>query len=445
MNPLHRIVRAAAVCVLSLACMGQIRMRVVAPVQSDLAALPLLSDGDRTFAQVATFIGGFRTPASGSNGYLTEDFPKVSIAYDPTNDSMYATGRNKVDGVQVPGVAHLDVPALVLASSTGTMNYATLLAYEDPTEGRRSEADPGATSEYAAAFALAIQGGRLIGSLNIAYDATNSQPKSFYSRPKSLTTTGNVLGLTRFWDGTKNDVSQSFYEHYLAGVLAPVPTLYQAALGGDLLAGSAHTSIVTIQSYGPSIFAINSANIGGTGTQAAVPLAFYPSTHQTLGAYLANGTYYGHAWSYTGMAVIDGTRSVLISGRRGSTWCYGTGTGTEALHGTDDGTGSVYCYDPTQGGKGNHGYPYEYFLLEYDVLDLLRVKAGIDQPWAVLPSNIWDFDFPIVPGATVAYEVAGLSYDPATRYLWIAQRAVNQSGCCVFGAVIWAMQLDITP
>ena len=74
--------------------------------------------------------------------------------------------------------------------------------------------------------------------------------------------------------------------------------------------------------------------------------------------------------------------------------CYGNGTGDQSLAGTTGPDGEPWCYDPTNGDKGQHGYPYVYQAWAYDLSDFAAVKAGTKQPWEVVPYGVWPLDFP---------------------------------------------------
>ena len=88
-----------------------------------------------------------------------------------------------------------------------------------------------------------------------------------------------------------------------------------------------------------------------------------------------------------GVVFPEGTRSVLFFGRHGGFgaspglpggggFCYGFGTADPALVGTfPPGEADHYRYDPEDGSKGVHGYPYRYYVWAHDANDLAAVAA----------------------------------------------------------------------
>src|SRR2546423_14916678 len=81
------------------------------------------------------------------------------------------------------------------------------------------------------------------------------------------------------------------------------------------------------------------------------------------------------------MVFPSGTRSVLFFGPHGlGSYCYGTG-----------GTAGD-CYDPDDGPKGIHSYPYRSQVWAYDANDLVAVKAGQKQSYQVMPYAVWQLD-----------------------------------------------------
>jgi hypothetical protein len=116
-----------------------------------------------------------------------------------------------------------------------------------------------------------------------------------------------------------------------------------------------------------------------------------------------------------------GTSSILFFGTRGSKFCYGTGTSNLALHmqPVPSAPNEHYCYDPTNSNKGDHGYPYEQFVAAYDANDLAKVKSGQKSPWDIVPYAKWSFALPF---EFPSREITGVTYDPATRRVFVVAR-----------------------
>ena len=108
-----------------------------------------------------------------------------------------------------------------------------------------------------------------------------------------------------------------------------------------------------------------------------------------------------------------------------SAHCYGNGTGDKSLAGTKGPDGEPWCYDPTNGDKGQHGYPYVYQAWAYDLSDFAAVKAGTKQPWEVVPYGVWPLGFP-TSEATV--RLGGVGYDAQRQLLYVAQTGADPDG-----------------
>lgn len=77
-----------------------------------------------------------------------------------------------------------------------------------------------------------------------------------------------------------------------------------------------------------------------------------------------------------------------------------------------------YCYDPADGSKGTHSYPYRHQVWAYDANDLVRVIAGTLQSSDVQPYAIWRMDEMDTSGSA---SMAGAAYDPDSNRLYIAE------------------------
>ena len=192
-----------------------------------------------------------------------------------------------------------------------------------------------------------------------------------------------------------------------------------AGYGGPILAGNCCLPIISRTSLGPAAFAIDPAQLGATPAPA-VPLLYYTGEHQLPPQ---NGWSVANVSTQMAGAVFpEGTRSLLFFGRIGlGTSCYGEGTDDPTLNGKSvDGHGGVdiYCYDPAEGSKGPHMYPYSYFVWAYDALDLAKVKQGSLQPWDVRPYAVWKLPLPSSPPEQI---IQGVTYDPTSALIFVSQ------------------------
>src|SRR6185295_13795968 len=81
--------------------------------------------------------------------------------------------------------------------------------------------------------------------------------------------------------------------------------------------------------------------------------------------------------------------------------------------------GEDECHDPEVNTKGDHAYPYTYYVWAYDAHDLAAVKAGQKQPWEVTPYAVWPLDLP-TPSWT--HFIGGVAYEPDTGRILIRQQ-----------------------
>jgi hypothetical protein len=135
----------------------------------------------------------------------------------------------------------------------------------------------------------------------------------------------------------------------------------------------------------------------------ATPLLYYTISNP-LGPLTSPSDLWNRAYATSAVFFPEGTRSVLFLGRKADTYCYGEGAA---------------CGDPSYPDgsyKGEHGYPYHYFIWAFDAIDLLAVKAGTIQPWAVRPYATWIVTTPFFSDSGITGAAA---WDPATRRVYM--------------------------
>jgi len=195
-------------------------------------------------------------------------------------------------------------------------------------------------------------------------------------------------------------------------------------LGGPALTGQCCLAIVGRTSSGPAVFVFNPTDLGAKNPIPASPLVYYPLNHP-LADWGSTNPYYNGTTAIKGVVFPQGTRSILFFGRHGiGTFCYGPGTSDPTQAGKPaDGGVDTYCYDPQDGSKGTHAYPYVSQVWSYDVSDLLKVKNGQMQPWSVKPYAVWSLNVPIA-GANIG----GAAYDPQTGRIFVSQECTDIVG-----------------
>jgi hypothetical protein len=162
----------------------------------------------------------------------------------------------------------------------------------------------------------------------------------------------------------------------------------------------------------------------------------YPADHPTLGRWdntTAANLNYNMSTVVTGVVFPSGGKSVLFLGTQGTgVPCYGDGVATQP-------PGPGQCYDPVNGDKGTHAYPYRYWVWAYDASELVAVKNGQRNPWDIVPYAMWALDLPFAPGKNT---VQGATYDPATQRIYVSASFADPGTGYFAGPIIHAFQVN---
>jgi hypothetical protein len=397
----------------------------VAPVPVDPASAPLLQAADLQYA------GAFRVPSGtfgnappDSNGVSFDLAPAYGLAFNPTGNggagSLFISSKENL-----LNVAEIAIPA-PLAEPTSKLNTAALIqGFADPSEGRFNKFGMNRIG------GLLVVGSKLVFDGYIFYDATNTQTRSHFIRSTNLSAGGSVQG--------PFENSFTTTAGLLDGYMANVPAAWQALLGGTALTGNCCLSIIGRTSWGPAVFSFTPGDL--KDKFPVRPLAYYTMEHPTLGngtPPTPNSALFTLADTIKGVAMPDGHRSVLFFGGHGAgAWCYGNGTADPALDHKRSPDGEIYCYDPANGAKGQHAFPYRNYVWAYDARDLsAAAKPHGKQPWNVIPYATWSLTLP-----NGVNELAGVAYDAGRRRIYVAEKGIEQVGCCTFLPIIHAFDV----
>lgn len=354
--------------------------------------LPLLSENQ------LQYIGGFRLPAESSNGEWFS-FGGRTAAFNPAGPSLFVASYRGA-------VAEVTIPTPVNSSDVNELPFSTFLQpFADPTEGRLDEISPIGVN----VAGLLVYGNRLYGTVSIYYDANNTQRVSHFSRSLKLDQP-SFSGWSSVWQPDRSG--------FVAGMMALVPSEWQATLGGPAVTGQCCIPIVYRTSNGPAAFSFDPAKVGQASV-SATPLLYYTLEQATLGPWEGSNPTYGATTQMGGFVAIAGTRTVLYFGSNGlGKHCYGDGTANKALDETTSADGVHLCYDPTTNSKGSHAFPYRSQIWAYDLNDLAAVKAGEKKPWDVVPYGVWPLTFPTVEPTM---RLGGVGYDAARQIIYVSQ------------------------
>ena len=382
---------------------------IVVVVGGDPTSSPISPSMPLVRAQDLVYQGSFRLPLTES-GPATFAYGGTALAFNAAHNSLFVVGHDWYQEV-----AEVSIPAILLGASTGATPTATLLqGLTDPTEGRRNMVNP-ADPNTKKIGGLLPYAGNLYVSAYAYYDGSASQVLSHFVSGLDLDVQGDVRGPYRVG---------SLKAGYVSGYMALVPFAWQTALGGPALTGQCCIAIVTRTSLGPALFSMDPLDIGTKNPAPATPLVYYPDTHP-LGAWNGTNAYYNGSTQIHGVVFPEGTSSVLFFGRHGiGPFCYGAGTTVQSLdhQPVPNEAGVIYCFDPEEGSKGTHSYPYKYYVWAYDARDLASVKSGQRQPWDIRPYAIWTLDLPASASST---HLNGAAYDPLTGRIFLSQAAAD--------------------
>jgi hypothetical protein len=337
------------------------------------------------------YLGSFEVPGkdstTGDESSLT--YGGNALGYNPINDSLYYGGHDWYQKL-----AEVSIPSNFSQTATVLQDLA------DVTDGKLGQVDEG---NIKLAGTL-VYDGKLIVAASAYYDADANQQKSHFSSGLDLSAANDAQGPFAV-SGEANTRSK-------AGYMTPIPSGWQSAFAGPALTGNCCQSIISASSAGPAATVFDPATVGSADPIAGTTVLFYELDNPTTGAGTDENGIYKQSDTIVGIAFPEGSSSVLFIGRHGKgEYCYGPGTDDQSLHGTPDGEGNVWCYDPAGSSKGTHAYPYVHQIWAYEAADLVEVKEGTREPWDVTPYAIFELtDMDSGGGASAV----GAAFDPAS-------------------------------
>lgn len=363
-----------------------------------IGAMPAPSSAGLVQATDIGYVGSFRVP---TNADLNYDHSGHGLTYDPLRNSLFVSNyASRVSEISIP----------TPGNGTSLASLPTAALRQGPTDVLRGKRDLAGDM----IGGLLVNGNSLTVSAYLLYDANHTATVSHFRVSTDFSNT-TVAGPVEVGSPSKAGI--------VAGPMAHIPYGWQSLLGGPALTGLCCVSIISRSSYGPSATVFDPATI--TASTSVVPgtrVLYYPGAHPTLGDWNSSGTLWNSAASMAGMVWIDGTDSVLFFGRKGDNYCYGFGD---------------VCGDPTSPHKGDHAYPYNYFVWAYDANDLLAVKNGQKQTWEVVPYATWSFNMPMATGHKI---LRGVAYDPSAQRIFLAEQKADGSQ-----VLIRVLQLGVAP
>ncbi|MCB9466359.1 MAG: hypothetical protein H6682_21880 [Candidatus Eisenbacteria bacterium] len=367
-----------------------------------LLGLPLLHLGDIVYE------GAFRLPDD-TFGISSLNYSQGPIAYDGSSHSILIVGHTYQQAI-----AEFAVPPLVVSTTLSDLEmataplqtFATLL--DRTTAGNPDELD---RIGGMALVDLPSHGTVLLANAYEYYDAPadNSETTAVLRSPGDLAGS-EVVGFHTF-DGGAGHTS---------GWISPVPTEWQAELGGSYITGqSSGIPIIGRLSVGPSAFVFDPSAFVADGpvNVPTTPLLDFSLDHP-LHTDLMNDSRENDLWTHISRAIYG----LIVPG-----------TSTYATFGYSGGHESGVCYKCVQtGGDGSEcgGYcprdasDYALYYWLWDMQDLVAAKNGEMEPYDIRP-----YEYGELPALFPSTELGGGSFDPATGLLYLTyQRADREQG-----------------
>lgn len=415
------------------------------------------------YANNLVYKGAFKIPIGDDYSYGGS-----VIAFNKKNNSLFIVGHDRHQKV-----AEISIPEPVLSENLAALNRAiTLQPLTDITEGNLQKIGVNGSSAIGNGVkigGLIVNNNKLIGTSYAFY--SSKAELSHFTSTLDFSITGDFSGM--YAVGCPPEVPTA---SFVSGWLESIPGNLQNQLGGTVLTGNGSLSVLGRTSFGPAAFTFNPAQLSFSAPADAVPLLYYPESHQTLNADGFTNPIWNDTTKMAGMSLIEGSvlyfgfhglgernyglysvnpiyadecnqPDICKIGPKGWSICSDSSQCTTGRKGIPNdpqchGSGWDGCYfDPSgMGSKGPHAYPYIYQVWAYAIEDLIKVKNGIMAPWDVMPYAVWELPFKFKPTSIFG---GASAYDATTKRLYVAQPAGEKYGCCQILPVIHVFDVDM--
>jgi beta-glucanase (GH16 family) len=347
------------------------------------------------------YVGAFRLPRT-NDEFTTYAYGGTGISYRASTNALAVVAHDWHQWI-----GEVTVPTPSTASTVSALpTAAPRVVPRDLLAGKIGLVNPSSPNAKKIGGTYPLPDGGWLVTAYDAYDGGGSSDKSHFRVSASGAVTGPFL------------VGNA---GFTAGWMLPIPAEWQSALGAPALTGVCCLSVIGRTSVGPTVTTFDPARDAQSGTM----VLGYPLDHATLGKPEAPTSLYTMSTLIRGAVFPSGTASILFFGVDGTSSCYGGGTADRSLVGKKAADGVVWCYDPVNTSKGNHGYPYVSRVWAYDANDLVAVKQGRKQPWEVLPYTTWTFDLPF---ESANRGIMGAAYDAATGRIFLTGQYGDSDG-----------------
>ncbi len=376
--------------------------------------------------------GAFSYPAGDAWAYSGQ-----AIAYYPEGDpegsadgyagSLYAAGsmNNEIGDM----VGEISIPAPVIEDNVADLPKAEVLQpLTDITEGWKDNCTYNADCLY-----RDIDGLSYLPEINkIAWNLNDWYNVAAYDQDSLGLSNLDMTQAQGVWHvGERGE--EVFHSAKTCNYLFKASTEFaNAYLEGKLLiAGNVKEAGANGGSQGPTLFAVDPDDLAlmpeaGTNLDA-LAILYYREKYSCvwngendINEEPAEGAcdypnYRGvDAWNGGAWLESSDKAAVLIVGMKGQgPNCYGT---QEECGG-----------DPCRPSKGYHGYPYDPQILFYSPKDFVEVLNGNQDPWTVLPQEIYSAA-DVVLGNSACAELGSAAYDSERKILYITEQNAGSFG-----------------
>lgn len=363
------------------------------------------------------YVGAFRVPAvfDPLSGDDTYSFGGTALAIDPASHGLFLVGMPYDQAV-----SEISIPTSIV-NSTNLDALATATVLQPPVQVLSElPSNPLAALGTVNIGGLSVDGGRLLGTAYIDYDAGGSATVSHFTLDSLNLAAAKAEGLYQV--GSQG-------AGLVAGYMTPIPSEWQGSLGATYLTGQADVNIISRTSSGPAVYGFDPSTLGASAA-GSIPYVYYP-VDNPLGPYVgpANPLQSGTS-QVNGAVFVPGTRSVLFFGSSGKNY---EGYGLASDYG-----------DNANGSKSPHSLngEYSYQVWAYDAADFVAARDGKVQPWQVKPYNVWNFDLPI---NTPSRQIGGTAFDPATGRFYVSILNADNEALYSNLPLIEVFQLNLNP
>lgn len=367
----------------------------------DRDSLPLISLSEIQYQ------GGFRLPTGsfGDGPNSTHSYSPGPIAYNPTNRSLFTVSHSYEQGI-----GEFLIPDIVQSPDINDFNTASVLQNFRPFH--QAGQPPTGIDNFFLITGLTLVNNKLLANYINWYDAagTETDTSVVFQNPEDLANT-DIVGPFQLAGAA-----------HAAGWLSEIPAEWQAALGGDSIAGHAHGSIVSRLAVGPPAHVLNVSDFTDATTGSAIATTpvldfnlakpLYDTTLYDLAvtsyddiAYNRDGN--NRLWTrITGASygvIVPNTNTYLTVGFAGG---FNSGLGYKITQTNGNVCGGPCSYDPED--------IYNHYWL-WKVSDMVKVKNG-----ELEASDLRPYEYGVLDTLGLTARIKGASYDSANQRLFIS-------------------------